>query len=258
MNGLRTNSSSQGGLRHGGPWLHGIPRLARHGGKAAGASLLGIIAMGVAALALSACSVLGPTATPATAFYALDRTQGATPAQPGTAVATPATVGTAATVTLLINPPHAAAGFDSSRIIYLREPHKLDYFAQSQWVDPPARMVGPLLVAAIEKTGAFRAVVLLPGAAAGEVRLDTDIVRLQHEFQTRPSQVRFTLRATLLEERTRRVLAWQEFEAVVPAISEDAYGGVLAANRAVQTVVDQLAVFVAAKAGAATTVPATP
>lgn len=216
-------------------------------------SLLGVIAMGVAALALSACSALSPTATPATAFYALDRTpvltQGATRARPVQGVTT---------VTLLINPPHAAAGFDSSRIIYLREPHKLDYFAQSQWVDPPARMLGPLLAAAIEQTGAFRAVVLMPGAAAGEVRLDTDIVRLQHEFQTHPSQVRLTLRATLVEDRTRRVLAWQEFEAVAPATSEDAYGGVLAANRAVQTVVGQLAVFVAAKAGAATTVPATP
>lgn len=217
-------------------------------------SWLGIVAMGVSVLALSACSALGPTTSPATAFYALDRTpaltQGGSSTQPGT--------GAAATVTLLINPPHAAAGFDSSRIIYLREPHKLDYFAQSQWVDPPARMLGPLLAAAIEQTGAFRAVVLMPGAAAGEVRLDTDIVRLQHEFQTHPSQVRFTLRATLVEDRSRRVLAWQEFEAVAPATSEDAYGGVLATNRAVQTVVDRLAMFVVAKAGVATTVPATP
>ena len=154
----------------------------------------------------------------------------------------------AKTPTLLINPPHAAAGFDSPRIIYLREPHKLEYFALSQWVEPPARMLGPLLAAAIEKTGAFRAVVLMPGAASGELRLDTDIIRLQHEFQTSPSQLRLTLRATLVDDKTRRVLAWQEFEAVEPASSEDAYGGVLAANRAVQKVVTQLAGFLAGQA----------
>jgi len=112
---------------------------------------------------------------------------------------------------------------------------KLDYFALSQWVEPPARMVGPLLVSAIEQTGAFRAVVLMPGAASGELRLDTDLIRL-------------TLRATLVEDQTRRVLAWQEFEAIEPADSEDAYGGVLAANRAVQKVVGQLAGFLAAQA----------
>lgn len=133
------------------------------------------------------------------------------------------------------------AGFDSPRIVYLREPHRLEYFANSQWVDPPARMLGPLLVAAIEKTGVFAAVVLVPGAADGELRLDSEIIRLQHDFQTSPSRVRFGLRVTLVNDKTRQVLALQEFEAVEPASSEDAYGGVLAANRAVQQVVQQVA-----------------
>ena len=84
--------------------------------------------------------------------------------------------------TLIINPPHAAAGFDSPRIIYVRETHKLEYFAHSEWVDTPARMLAPLIVAAVENSGAFRAVVLTPSAAAGDLRLDTEIIRLQHEF----------------------------------------------------------------------------
>ena len=125
----------------------------------------------------------------------------------------------------------------------MREPHKLDYFAHSQWVDPPARMLGPLLLAEIERSGAFRAVVLTPGAAAGDLRLDTEIIRLQHEFQMQPSRVRFTLRATLVENKTRRVLAGREFEAIAPASSDDPYGGVVAANQAVQTVLENLAQF---------------
>ena len=219
-------------------------------------SLFRFVAMGLALAALSACSALQPSATPATTFYSLN----ATP-QPVSAVdkALPAPAITASGAsTLLINPPHATAGFDSPRIIYLREPHKLEYFALSRWVEPPARMLGPLLVAAIEKTGVFRAVVLMPGAASGELRLDTDIIRLQHEFQTSPSQVRLTLRATLVDDKTRRMLAWQEFEALEPASSEDTYGGVLAANRAVQRVADQLAGFLAATASAPSAAPATP
>ena len=147
--------------------------------------------------------------------------------------------------TLIVNPPHAAAGFDSQRIIYVRETHKLEYFAHSEWVDPPARMLAPLLVAAIENTGAFRAVVLTPSAAAGDLRLDTEIIRLQHEFRTRPSRVRFTLRATLIDQETRRVEAWREFDDSVPAGSDDPYGGVVAANRAVQLTVESLAEFCA-------------
>ena len=208
--------------------------------------LLRLAVMAVSMVMLSACSALRPASTPATTYYALGN-----PPRSASAVgkALPIAAITASKAsTLLINPPHAASGFDSPRIIYLREPHKLEYFALSQWVDPPARLLGPLLVTAINKTGAFRAVVLMPGAASGELRLDTDIIRLQHEFLTHPSQVSLTLRATLVDDKTRRVVAWQEFEAIEPADSEDAYGGVLAANRAVQKVVDQLAGFLAGQA----------
>jgi cholesterol transport system auxiliary component len=199
-------------------------------------------AAGMMLTAACACSWLKPTATPSPAFYSLDWARGTAPAE------TPATA-----PTLIVNPPTAVAGFDSQRIIYVRETHKLEYFANSEWVDPPARMLMPLLVAAVEGTGAFRAVVPTPSAAVGDLRLDTEIIRLQHEFLAQPSRVRFTLRAHLVENKSRRVLAWREFDAVVPATSENPYGGVVAANRAVQTVLEDLAAFCAEAAGSART-----
>ena len=192
------------------------------------------MALALSVMALAGCSALSPSATPTPTFYSLDSVRATAP--------TPAA---ATAPTLIINPPHAAAGFDSQRMIYVREPHKFEYFAHSEWIDPPARMLGPLLVAAIEQTGAFRAVVLTPGAAAGDLRLDTEIIRLQHEFQIKPSRVRFTLRAYLVDDKTRRVLAWREFEGDVVATSDDPYGGVLAANRAVQNVLKDLSTFCA-------------
>ncbi|MES2877125.1 MAG: ABC-type transport auxiliary lipoprotein family protein [Pseudomonadota bacterium] len=185
-------------------------------------------------LLLSACSALRPAGTPPPAFYSLDggREAATIPAP-------------AAAPTLIVSPPRAAAGFDSQRIIYMRQAHKLDYFSHNEWVDPPARMLGPLLVTALGHTGAFRAVVLAPGATAGDLRLDTEIIRLQHEFLSSPSRVHFTLRATLVEDKSRRVLAWREFDGYATATSDDPYGGVLAANLAVQTELDKLAAFCA-------------
>jgi len=200
-----------------------------------------LLAASLLLAAVGACSTLRPGAPPPPSFYSLDGAPGAAP------VAVPA-VASPTAPTLIIAPPHAAAGFDSAHIMYVRETHKLEYFAHSDWVDPPPRMLAPLLVAAIQNSGAFRAVALAPSAAAGDLRLDTEIVRLQHEFLTRPSRVRFTLRAYLVEDKTRRVLAWREFDAAVPAASEDPYGGVVAANQAVQTVLADLAAFCAAAA----------
>ena len=204
--------------------------------KRSAARFFRLIAAGLSVLAVGACGTLRPAATPSTAFYALERAPTA---------AAVATQRAATAPTLLVNPTNAAAGFDSPRIVYVREPHKLEYFAHNEWVDTPARMLAPLLVAALENSGAFRAVVLAPSAAIGDLRLDTEIIRLQQEFSTRPSRVHFTLRAYLVEDQTRRVLAWREFDAVVAAASDDPYGGVVAANRAVQTVLARLSAFCA-------------
>ena len=195
-------------------------------------------------LALSTgCGALRPKAAAQPAYYSLDSGNLETRSD--------ATLPTTA-LTLIVNPPHAASGFDSQRILYVRTDHQLEYFAHSEWVDTPARMLAPLIVSTIERSGAYRAVVLTPSAAAGDLRLDSEIVRLQHEFGGQPlgqpSRVRFTLRAYLVDNSTRRVLAWREFDATESSPSEDPYGGVIAANRAVQKVLQQLAEFCAGTA----------
>jgi len=186
------------------------------------------------------CDTLRPTATLPPSLYSLDNSR----VEPGAPTRAAAPRSETAP-TLIVNPPHAASGFDSQRIVYVRRAHKLEYFAHNDWVDTPARMIAPLVVAAVEKSGAFRAVVLTPSAAAGDLRLDAEIMRLQHDFGSQPSRVQFTLRAYLVDNATRRVLAWREFDESVAAASEDPYGGVVAANRAVRTVLEQLAGFCA-------------
>jgi cholesterol transport system auxiliary component len=148
-------------------------------------------------------------------------------------------------LTLIVSPPHAAAGFDSPRMMYLRHSDQLEYFARNEWIDTPARMLAPLIVSALDSRGTFGAVVLTPSPAEGDLRLDTEIMRLQQEFFTHPSVVRFGLRAYLVEAGTRRVVAAREFEAVADAPSDDPRGGVTAAHEAVKRVLAQLAEFCA-------------
>ena len=202
-----------------------------------------LVAAALSLTLVCGCGAIQPVLSPHPNFYSLaDARNTTTPAPPRAAVTAP---------TLIVSPPHAAAGFDSQRIMYVRQANQLEYFAHNEWIDTPARMLAPLIVAAVESSGAFRAVVQTPSPAAGEIRLDTEILRLQHEFLSAPSRVRFTLRAYLVESVTRRVMASREFEAAVPATSEDPYGGVVAANRAVQTVLENLSAFCAEAARSA-------
>jgi len=144
---------------------------------------------------------------------------------------------------LAVSMPRARSGFDTPQMVYLRQPQKLEYFAVNRWANAPARMLGPLLVQALEQTGSFRAVVQSPGTIPANIRLDTELIRLQQDFGARPSKVQLTLRAQLIDVADQRVLAVKLFDEVEDAVSDDAYGGSAAANRVLQRVLDQLADF---------------
>ena len=100
---------------------------------------------------------------------------------------------------LLITAPRAAAGYDRPGIAYRRSPTRLDYYAASEWADEPARLIEPLIIAAAEASGGFEAVVSAGTGLTAETRLDTEIVRIEHELQSAPSQGRLTLRAQLVD-----------------------------------------------------------
>ena len=203
-------------------------------------------AAALALLLTGGCSTLLPAAPAPPLVYSLDNAQDAPVGVPRGAVSAPASAPASAPrpgPTLIVNTPRAAPGFDSPHIVYVRQAHQLEHFAHSEWVDTPARMLAPLIVAAFQNGGGFTAVALAPSTAAGEFRLDTELVRLQQEFGPTPSRVRFTLRATLVDNATRRVLASREFETALDAPSDDPYGGVLAANQAVRAVLSQLVAF---------------
>jgi cholesterol transport system auxiliary component len=76
-----------------------------------------------------------------------------------------------------------------------------------------------------------------------DLRLDTEIVLLRQSFLATPSRVEFALRAQLVDVPGRRVLATRYVEAGEEAPSDDAPGGVVAANAAVAKALAQVAAF---------------
>lgn len=158
-------------------------------------------------------------------------------------------VGPKRDLVLDVGPVRAWPGFDTPQMAYVRRPYELDYFATAQWADTPARMLGPLLAQALEQAGSFRAVVQTPGSIPADLRVNAELIRLQQNFGTRPSRVELTLRVQLIDVRARRILASRLFEEAENAPTDDAYGGVTAANVALQRLLEQLTAFCAAESG---------
>lgn len=186
-----------------------------------------------AVLALSACSVLQAPSAQAPALYLLD-------APPVAARQAPASE-----LVLAVSPPRAWPGFDTPRMAYQQQPQQLNYFVDNRWTDTPSRMLAPVLARALSADGRFNAVVSIPTPVSADLRLDTEIVRLQQDFTVQPSRIQLTLRAQLVDLRSRRVLATREFNEFEPATSGDAAGGARAANLALARLLQQLADFCA-------------
>jgi len=149
---------------------------------------------------------------------------------------------------LEVSVPRAAPGFDTAALLYVQKPFVLDAFATHRWADAPARMIAPPLTRALEQTGHFRAVVPAPAGVPADLRLDTELVRLQQNFATRPSRVELSLRFRLLDLRGRRVVASRVVDVDVDAPSDDPDGGVIAANAALASALTQAAAFAVAAA----------
>jgi cholesterol transport system auxiliary component len=189
-------------------------------------------------VALTGCTLIPSTKNEAPSLFLLEAPVAAPDLPAGDAAAT--------RESLLVAAPLAHPGFDSSRMAYVTRAYELNFFARSEWVDTPAHMLAPLLVQALERDGRFQVVLGASGASA-TLRLETEIAALQQEFTTTPSRTRFALRAQLVDVARRQVLASRDFEAFETAPSEDPYGGVVAANRAVDRVVREVAAWCGAK-----------
>ena len=144
---------------------------------------------------------------------------------------------------LMITEPRAHGAYDTSRIAYMQQQYGLRYYVRSRWADSPSRMLAPILAEAMSATGEFQALSGSPGRLASDLRLDSELLRFHQDFTVQPSRMHVTLRAKLVDLADQRVIATRLFDIQEAATSEDTYGGVQAANRAVTQLAEQLSRF---------------
>lgn len=177
---------------------------------------------------LSGCSVLPPPPQEATHVYQL---QLKVPL--GNIASTPSEDRQGA---IVVEPPQVAAGYDTTAMAYRRTPWEIHYYSLSRWVDDPARMLREALTSALNQFGPFHsAFASSPAGIAVDYSLRTELLRLEQDFSSAPpSRERLVVRVQLVDLVHGTLLASQVLELNTTAPSEDAHGGVVAANTALQ------------------------
>jgi cholesterol transport system auxiliary component len=182
------------------------------------------------ALALAGCAF--PPADPPATTFLLDQVPTGVPR------------GAPSPVTLIVFPIEARPAIDTTQMAYTVRPHQLAYFARNAWAEPPPRMLQPLLVRALEATGAYAAVVPPPHRTTGSLGVRTEILDLTQDFASDPPVLRLVVRVRLSDEAANRVIATREIVASETMQQSTPAAGVLAANDAVAKALRELAAFV--------------
>lgn len=202
-------------------------RRERRGGSA-GASLTVVIVGAWFAFTVSGCVTPPAASEPARTYrLGIDQSFETRPSSPEAPI-------------LLVAMPQAEPGYDTTKMVYVKRPYEIEYYAVNQWAEQPTRMFGSLLIQCLGATGQWRAVVPWPSAIHGDVRLDSYGFAIQQEFTPDLSVVRVRVRTQLVDVKESKILETRSFERVEQAPTRDAYGGVVAANRAVAALLDDI------------------
>jgi cholesterol transport system auxiliary component len=187
------------------------------------------VALLLASCVLSACALSGRSPQPPTATFLLE----GTPTE--TAVTTAATG-----LVLTVSMPIAAPAFASPRMAYVEQPYRIDYFSRNEWADAPTRMLRTVLTQQLTDSGLFRYVIAEAAGVDENVRLDTYLDELVQVFSESASEVHLSIRFDLIDVAHRSILLSETISVTEPASARNPYAGVVAANRALQRVLDEL------------------
>lgn len=125
---------------------------------------------------------------------------------------------------LVVEPPVAAAGLNTTRIALQRTPVNLDYFARANWSDTAPLLVQTLLIESFENTGRIVAVARESVRLRPDYLLQTELREFFAEYFPEPRQpplVRARVIAKLVRVADRSIIAATTVERTERATGHD-------------------------------------
>ena len=145
--------------------------------------------------------------------------------------------------TLVVAVSMAEPGYRSKGMVYTQTPYELKQYSQSRWVAPPSKMLGSMVVNALQQAHYFQAVTSPAVGSQPNYQLNVHLDSLQQSFLKSSSYVHLAVTVTLIDVKSSRVIAARTYVKEVTAPENNAYAGVVAANQAAEWVATRVADF---------------
>ena len=147
--------------------------------------------------------------------------------------------------TILVTSTEAISTYQNKQMFYQIKPYEISSFAKNTWASPPAEMIFPLIVQSLEHSRQFQAVLSSSNDEPTDYRLDTQLLKLEQNFLSKPSVMDMRLKAVLTDVKNGQIIASRLFTQHIHCPSDSPYGGVMAANQATRQLTSDLVNFVA-------------
>lgn len=183
-------------------------------------------------LSLSACSLFGPVQTPDDHRYLINAMPVSfKPVKTSSAI-------------VLVAQPEAAYIYNTTGMAYTAKPYQVSYYSQNEWAATPSQMMLPLLAQSLEKTGAFRAVVVAPYLGKTDYTINTQIIRIQQNYiNPQAGYFELVVQVEVVRVATGHTVATRQFSVKEPIGQASPYNGVIAANAAMAKLLLQVGRF---------------
>ena len=146
--------------------------------------------------------------------------------------------------TLVVLVPETAPLYATTQMAYSTGPYQIAYFSRNEWAATPSQMMQPLIVETLRDTHSFSDVMSPPDFGRHTFALRTEILELKQDFTSEPATLRLAMRISVSRESTNQVIGTRELSAQEPMTERDPQAGVAAANKAMVTLLHELAKFV--------------
>lgn len=144
---------------------------------------------------------------------------------------------------IFIAEPSVISVYNTTDMAYSSFAYQIAYFVKSSWAATPGQMLQPLMVQTLQNTKHFATVVSALGVGQYNYTLNTQLLQFQQDFTGGHNVFKLHARLQLVSAGTNQLVASKDIVIDVPAPQDNAYGGVVAANRAVRDMLAELATF---------------
>jgi cholesterol transport system auxiliary component len=150
--------------------------------------------------------------------------------------------------TLLVLVPETEPLYATTQMAYTTQAYQIAYFSQNEWAATPSQMIEPMIVETLRRTHYFSDVLSSPDFGHHTFTLRSEILEIKQDFTSEPAMLQLTMRFNLSRESTNQVIATRELSVREPMLERNPYAGVVAANKAMANLLQELSRFVVDKA----------